>query len=129
MFIVCYDPETNMPLFTAEQNKNVTLEFFESTGATCFLSEIGDIHGKYVENETLMDIQDIEINSNFSCSVSEELVISEIPNPTTVFVDGSEIGIVTDGTLEFQSSEPGIYQVRLVSKPKYHEKTIEIEVS
>lgn len=41
-------------------------------------------------------------------------VISSLPNPTTVYVEGSQY-VVTDGVFEFSSNLPGPYKIKLES--------------
>lgn len=54
-------------------------------------------------------------------------IISNLPNPTTVWVRCDQYE-VNDGVAELQFSLPGIYSVRLVSFP-YQEKTVEVTQS
>lgn len=60
--------------------------------------------GVAVEKKTMV----IQLNGN---------VISGLPNPTTVYVEGSQY-VVTDGVFEFSSNLPGPYTIKLES-PQY----------
>jgi hypothetical protein len=61
-----------------------------------------------------------------SIQVNTELVISELPNPTTVRID-SQVYVVTDGSLELTFTNIGKYKATFISVTKVM-KEIEIEV-
>lgn len=129
MYIVCYDPETKIPTFTAEENAFVKKEFFEETGHSCFLSEDGNIQNKFVQDDTLVEMKKMDLGDyNTKVKLGEVLEITGIPNPTSLVIDGVYSGIIEDGELEFEPEETGTYKISLSSKPNYLDKIIEVVV-
>lgn len=45
------------------------------------------------------------------------MTIRDVPNPSTVSVDGGETHLCTDGTVELHFTQPGTYQVVVSSWP------------
>jgi len=118
-----------LPSFTAEENENVKIEFFIEQGLTCFLSEEGNIHNRYVEDDQLLLIQEMVLtHSNLNINLGESVTVENIPDDTTVLIDGVSFGTVSDGELEFEPEEKGNYTLVLSNKPAYLDTTLELLV-
>lgn len=129
MYIVAYDPETQKPLFTALENTDITAEFFEGKGYSCFLDETGNIINKYVSDNTLVDMVEMDLTYlKEPIATNTEYVIDGVPEETKVFLDNDLLGTVDDGNAEFLFEEVGTYDIRLVNDPVYIPISIKVLV-
>jgi hypothetical protein len=129
MYVVIYDIETMLPLYTAEVNETVTKEFFEEQDLNCFLSEDGDIHQKYVEDESLTPIQEMELSFDSNeISLEESITFTDYPSGTILKIDGNNYEL-TEEELEFEPENQGVYELVFTNRPKYFDKKVMVTVS
>lgn len=131
MYIVIYDPETMKPMFTAQRNDEITIEFFEEKGYTCILNASGNISNKYITPEgDMVDMSTMDITyPDTNTQTGVEYVIDNIPDNTNVYLDGELLGVVNDGNAEFIFDEIGAYDILLKNDPEYISKTVKVNVN
>ena len=127
MYIIIYNNETMLPMYTAEKSHDVTLDFFKDRGEHCFESENGNIINKYVKDESLLDRKSFGYERNYD--VSNQLVLNDVPEGTTIFLDNVEQGILeSTEDLEIDFEEVGTYELKLVNIPEYLDSIITVKV-
>lgn len=131
MYIVTYDSETMYPKFSAQENEHVKLEFFIDQGEHCFLSEDGDIHGKYVSDNQLVTISHMELQySDDELEIGSTFQIENIPFGSTIMIDGETVGIMDEegGTLDANFTDQGSYDVVISKRPQFYDFSITVTV-
>jgi len=81
----------------------------------------------YVSGADIMNKTDLTADWNksvISADGIDEAILSPLPIPCTVFVDGDPT-LVNDGSYEFSADDPGVYRIR-VDTIQYLEQTWEI---
>jgi ribosomal protein L2 len=119
------------PKFSAQENEHVKLEFFIDQGEHCFLSEDGDIHGKYVSDNQLVTISHMELQySDDELEIGSTFQIENIPFGSTIMIDGETVGIMDEegGTLDANFTDQGSYDVVISKRPQFYDFSITVTV-
>lgn len=61
--------------------------------------------------------------------LGESMTISGLPSGSKIFVDGDEVGLISDGILDLELGVPGIWHLRLVPPFPYLEAICEVTVT